>query len=237
MSDIYVVLVRPIVSGNVGAVARVMANFGFQKLILIDPKCSIDEEARNRAKHAQKILDNVKIEKTLKKALSGFSVAAATTGVLGSDYNIPRTPLLAEAAAKKLSGKKGKIALVFGPEDSGLSNEELELCDFTITIPTSRAYPVMNLSHSVGVLLYEFSKNANSKIVADEFPLVSGKEKEALEKAMNSVIEGVSYRTPFEKRTQKLVWKRVLGKAAPTRREAFAMIGLLKKVAEKEKKK
>jgi len=232
--DITVVLVRPSTPGNIGAIARSMANFGFYNLILIDPKCVIDEEARNRAKHAQKILDNIKIEKTLKKALSSFSVSIATTGIVGTDYNIPRVPMLVETVCEKIVNSKGKIALIFGPEDTGLSNEELELCNYTATIPTSKQYSVMNLSHAVTIFLYELSKKANSQFITKDYPMVTGKEKDALENAMTSVINSVTYRTPFEMRTQQLVWKRVLGKAMITRREAFAMIGLLKKLANKQ---
>jgi TrmH family RNA methyltransferase len=236
MNNISVVLVRPGISGNVGAVARAMANFGFSKLVIVDPKCSIDDEARNRAKHAQSVLKNSKIEHSLEKALSNFSIVVATTGILGSDFNILRSPLLVEDAAKKIMSVKGneKIAVIFGPEDAGLSKEELELCDYTATIPASKSYPVMNLSHAVSVFLYELSKNENSQIIKKEFPLVDKREKEELEKVMISAIESVKYRTPFEKKTQLLVWKRILGKSMPTRREAFAMIGLLKKLSNKK---
>jgi len=235
--NISVVLVRPAIPGNIGAVARTMANFGFANLLIVDSKCKIDEEARNRAKHAQKILDNIIFEKSLKSVLSRFGTSVATTGVLGSDYNIVRAPLLIEDASKKIRSIKGKVALVFGAEDTGLSNEELQLCDFTATIPSSKSYPVLNLSHAVSVFLYELSKKNNSVPMRNAFPLVEGGEKKALEDAMNSAIESVKYRTVFEKRTQKLVWKRILGKATPTKREAFAMIGLLKKLAQKEEKK
>ncbi len=238
-----VILVRPSIPGNIGAVARSMANFGFDKLVLVSPLCKIDEEARNRAKHAQKILDNTLIVKSLKEVTSTHGTCIATTGVLGTDYNIPRSPQLIEDVAKKIARiKKGDVAIIFGPEDSGLSNDELELCDFTATIPTSKSYPVMNLSHAVTLFLYEISKadasgKSDSSRIKENYPLIVGREKEELEKIMARAIASVEYRTEFEKRTQKLVWKRVLGKAMPTRREAFAMIGFLKKLAEKKDQK
>jgi tRNA/rRNA methyltransferase len=238
--NISIVLVRPGNPGNIGAVARAMANFGFDKLILVSPKCKIDEEAHNRAKHAQKILSDAKIVKNFKDVMLSHGICVATTGVLGTDYNIPRSPLLIEAAARKITRiKKGNVAIVFGPEDTGLSNEELEACDFTATIPTSKAYSVMNLSHSVALFLYELSKAKGSNVlqIKKNYPLIEGREKEELEKTMARAISSVKYRTVFEKRTQILVWKRVIGKAMPTRREAFAMIGFLKKVADKNNSK
>lgn len=232
--NIAVILVRPAIPGNIGAVARAMANFGFSRLIIVDSKCKIDEEARKRAKHAQKILDDAVFEKTLKKAISEFGISVGTTGVLGSDYNIARSPVVVESAAEKVKSVNGSVALVFGAEDAGLSNEELQMCDFTSTIPSSKNYPVLNLSHAVSIFLYEISKKENSENLKKGFPLAEGGEKKALENAMNSAIESVKYRTVFEKRTQKLVWKKILGKATPTKREAFAMIGLLKKLSGRE---
>ncbi len=235
MNNISVILVRPVIPGNIGAVARAMANFGFSSLILVDPKCEINEEVRNRAKHAQNIINKLRIETSLKSALSTFSIAVATTGVTGSDFNIPRAPLLVEEAASKINEAKDRkrIALVFGPEDTGLSKEELEECDYTANIPTCKAYPVMNLSHAASIFLYEISKKRNSDEITKRFPLVDKREKEELEKSMISAIESVKYRTVFEKRTQFLVWKRILGKSMPTKREAFAMIGFLKKISKR----
>ena len=235
-SNLSVVLVRPSISGNIGAIARSMANFGTFNLILVDPKCVIDDEARNRAKHAQIILNSALRVNSLQDILKTHGSLIATTGILGSDYNISRIPLMPEELAIKLSSINGKIALVFGPEDTGLSNDELELCDMTVNIPTNNNYPVMNLSHAVTIILYEISKNTNSAQITKKYPLVTGKEKEILDTELNLVINSVNYRTPFEKRTQLLVWRRIIGKSTPTRREAFAMIGLLKKLSKKKKK-
>ena len=111
---ISVVLIEPETSGNLGAIARIMANFDFKELILINPKCKIDEDARNRAKHAQTILDKAKIKEF--DYLKKFDYKIATTAKLGTDYNIPRCPLSPEEFANKVCSldKKTKLALIIG---------------------------------------------------------------------------------------------------------------------------
>src|SRR3989338_3888433 len=106
---IKVALLRPEHPGNIGSIARVMKNFGYHQLLLIDPQCNhLNIEARNLAKHAQDILENVKILHSLHE-LDGIIVG--TTAQVGTDYNLPRTPLL----PKELQEYSGLI-LLFGPE-------------------------------------------------------------------------------------------------------------------------
>ena len=151
-----IILLEPETAGNVGAVARVMKNFGFQNLVLANPKCDYkSQEARDRAKHANDILKQTKIIK--KNELRKYYTLIGTTAQLGTDYNIPRSPLTPEQLSKIIHDKKN-VGVLFGREGSGLSNKEIELCDFVVTIPTSKKYPTMNLSHSVAVICYELSR-------------------------------------------------------------------------------
>ena len=101
---ISVVLVKPSHPGNIGAVARAMKNFGLKNLVLIDPKCKIDEEAKKRAKHANDILKKTKVIKF--EDLKKFHTVIATTAKLGSDYNIPRSPLHPDQLADKIKNIK-----------------------------------------------------------------------------------------------------------------------------------
>ena len=89
---IYVILLEPVTAGNVGAVARSMANFGFTKLVLINPHCDhLGMEARNRAKHAQKVLDEAEVVDFF--VVDDYDYLVATTAKLGTDYNISRSPM------------------------------------------------------------------------------------------------------------------------------------------------
>lgn len=231
MNKISVVLVETANSGNLGAVARVMANFGLSELVLVKPKCSIDEEARKRAKHAQGVLKGIKVVNDFNVLKKKFDLIIGTTGKIGTDYNVVRSPVLSYELAEFISGKKGKIALVFGSEEKGLSNEHLSLCDFVVHIPSSKKYSVLNISHSVGIILYELSKSIND--VRSNHVLASFKEKEVILELLDEIIGGLKFRAPSEKVTQKKVWRRIVGKSMITKRESFALIGLLKKIRKK----
>ncbi len=218
---ISIILVEPEHPGNVGAVARVMKNFGFNDLILVNPKCDpCCEEARNRAKWANVVL---KKAKTRKKMPKDFDYLIGTTARLGTDYNIPRSPLTPEQLVEKISNRK--TGILFGPESTGLRNEEIELCDFTVTIPTKKAYSSLNLSHSVAIILYKLSR-----IKLKNFPAATGKEKKILLDYIEKSIEKMDFSTKEKKETQRTVWKKVIGKAMLTKREAFALMGFFRKI-------
>lgn len=229
MKDITIVLVGTKNSGNLGAVARAMANFGFSKLILVNPEVEADDEARNRAKHAQKILDGIKIM-SFEDVIKKHSVSIATTGIMCSDYNIMRSPVSFEEAAKRINSIKGKTAIIFGREDDGLYNHEIEKADFAITIPSNEKYPVLNLSHAVAVVLYELSKKKNLESFEKLHSQANERDKHELMKLVNDLIKQEKFRTENEKATQQKVWKRMIGKGLLTRREAFSLMGFLKKL-------
>lgn len=223
---ISIVLVQPSTGGNLGAVARVMANFELKNLFLIKPKCKKDSsEAEKRAMHGLSVLKKAKIIEW--NYLKKFDYLIATTSKLGTDYNIPRSPISPEQLAKKIN-TKNKIAILFGPEDKGLTNEQIQKCDFTVTIPTSRSYPVLNLSHSVAIILYELFKNKPN--VSSHIIFASKKEKQQLMKLVNQNLNKMHFATESKKQTQKTVWKKMIGKSFLTKRESYALMGFLKKL-------
>jgi tRNA/rRNA methyltransferase len=232
MANISVVLVEPENPGNLGAIARVMKNFGFSNLVLVNPKCSIkSSECIARAKHAQDILRKAKIAKKIPK----FDYIVATTSQLGTDYNIPRCPVTLEQLAGKLSHVKDKkIAILFGREGTGLSNEEILASDFVITIPTSKVYPTMNLSHSIAVVLYELHKKIGEDKIGEHITPIGEPEKKQIAKMFNKAINKMNFMTKENKETQRIVWKRIIGKSFMTRRESYAVMGFLRKIIGKK---
>lgn len=222
---ITIVLIEPENEGNVGAVARVMSNFDFKDLLLISPKCNhLGSEAMSRAKHAAEILKNAKVKDY--SELERFDYIIGTTAITGTDYNIPRSPLTPEQLAEKANVKK-KIAILFGREGLGLTNKEILDCDFVVKIPASRKYKTLNLSHAVSIILYELFKRKEEPI---KIEFASKKEKEVLLKKIGIILNRMEFPTKDKKETQKKVWKRIIGKAMLTKREAFALIGFFKKV-------
>ena len=150
-------LVEPQHPGNVGAVARVMANFGCDELLLVGG-CEIDDDAMARAKAGQPLLESARRIASLKEALVETPVSVATSGIVPKgDSRWQRAPHPVQELAGLLEGREP--ALVFGRENHGLDRGELALCDLTIQVPTSPEHPVLNLSHAVGIVLYELFRN------------------------------------------------------------------------------
>ncbi|MBJ24200.1 MAG: rRNA methyltransferase [Euryarchaeota archaeon] len=157
--ELKVILVRPSIEGNLGAIARSMLNFGFNELHLVTPELTIGEEARKRAKHAKTVLENVRIHESFKECINDCSLVIGTSGKREFGEKIITRHFLTPAEiSERVYPNNGKIAIVFGPEGKGLSQEELINCDLLTSIPTWEGYPIMNLSHSVSVILYELYK-------------------------------------------------------------------------------
>ncbi len=235
---INVVLVRPETPGNIGFIARSMANFDLTNLILVEPLCNhLDEDALKKSMHAKNILKKAKIMKLdyfFKKSKKEFDIIIGTTSVMGTDYNITRTPLLPEHVVKKITKNLNrKIAFVFGNEGNGLTNKELSVCDFILTIPSSRKYPALNISHASAIVFYEIYKIIGKEKINSHILPASRKEREVILKKMNDLIEKIHFATKEKKETQRKVWKKVFEQSMISKREAYAVMGLLRKIDNK----
>ncbi|HIJ02061.1 TPA: TrmJ/YjtD family RNA methyltransferase [Candidatus Woesearchaeota archaeon] len=228
------ILIAPENPGNSGAVLRSMKNFEFASLMLIDPKFDLNnEEFRNRAKWANDLVKKVKVRKyDLKKLRKDFDYLIATTAKLGRDYNISRSPISPEQLAEKLSDldKKSKLGIIIGRESTGLNNEEISICDFTVTIPTSKDYGTMNISHAATIIMYELFKQQNKENITSHIIPITEKEKEHLYKILEESMKKMNFTTEEKKNTQRTLWKKIIGKSFLSKREAFALMGFLKKI-------
>jgi len=159
--DLDIVLVGINHPGNLGAICRTMLNHGFEKLSMVNPNCSPDdEEARKRAKHSGRILDTARIYRSLDDAVSESSLVIGTSGKreVGSKV-LKRHFVLPWELAEMLRDFDGKVSLIFGEEGKGLSTTELDSCDFLLTLPTWEGYPIANLSQAVGHCVYELHRD------------------------------------------------------------------------------
>ena len=159
--DLDIVLVGINHPGNLGAICRTMLNHGFEKLSMVNPNCSPeDEEARKRAKHSGRILDTARIYSSLDDAVSESSLVIGTSGKreVGSKV-LKRHFVLPWELAEMLRDFDGKVSLIFGEEGKGLSTTELDRCDFLLTLPTWEGYPIANLSQAVGHCVYELHRD------------------------------------------------------------------------------
>jgi len=221
-----IVLVEPEYELNVGAVARAMKNFGFSELVLVRPKCNhLGFDAIKYSKHAREVLENAKVAKTLASATRGCKFTVGTTGILYRHWHETfRTPISLKGLANKIKGQQeGEFALVFGNEGIGLSERDISACDFLITIPTNKEYPILNLSHAVAIVLYELSGYALLG-----FTPAGEKEKEALVRTFSLIVGHYSSELRNAKKV-KVAFRRMVGKSMLTDKECAAILGVLRR--------
>lgn len=157
---LHVVLVGTQHPGNLGAVCRSLLNHGFDSLRLVQPQCHPDDvEARNRAKHAGRVLDACQIYSTFEEAISDCSLVVGTSGKREiGDKTQKRHFMYPWEFVDRVSATQQSVALIFGEEGMGLSTEDLLRCDYLVTLPTWEGYPITNLSHAVHTLTYELHR-------------------------------------------------------------------------------
>jgi len=212
-------------SANVGAAARAMKNFGLGELYLAAPRCRIDERARALAAHAGDVLDRAVITASTAEALTGCTYAVGTTARgRASDGNIVLDPREGLARLPPTGG-----ALVFGPEDAGLSNQDLDLCQAFITIPTGE-YASVNLAQSVNILCYEWLRlhpeGSGPAPSAGGTPPAPREQLEAMYAHMIDVMLHVGYTDPNRQGGVEHLFRRLLDRAEPTSHEVAALRGL-----------
>jgi len=156
MDYIRVVLIQPTHPGNIGATARAMGNMGASNLVLVDPADFPSPVATARAAGADSILQNAKVVKTLDQALDGCTLVVGSTARSRSIQWPEKTPV--EASQSIAGGGHEHVALLFGRESSGMTNLELERCQFLIRIPVEENFSSLNLASAVMVILYEARK-------------------------------------------------------------------------------
>lgn len=225
---IYTVFVEPKTPGNIGFLARTMKNFGLKKLTLINP-CKLENSAYYQASHARDVVQDAKIYDTISEFIeeNEITTIVGTTGTAGGSYNIPRIPITPEELGKTMH-IKGNIAILFGREGEGLSNEELELCDILVTIPTSDEYPIMNISHAAAIIFYEIFKNQKEYPIND-MEIASFDDKTIITELCNEIISKLDY--PDHKRKNvEIITKRIIGRAFIAGRESKMLRGTLKRI-------
>ncbi len=159
MSDGFrIVLVSPRNPLNIGAVARAMSNFGFRDLRLVTPYDVAFREAKS-AVRSHYILEGAQVHDSLDAAISGCGLVVGTTSVGHRDLHIPLYRL--QTAGEIIQQRSGlpPVALLFGSEKFGLSNEDLSFCHWALRIPTREEHGSMNLGQAVAICLYELRRD------------------------------------------------------------------------------
>lgn len=221
------VLVEPEEPGNVGASARAMKNMGFRNLVLVNPP-PLDEEARWFAHLALDVLDAAKAFPTLMEALAGMHVVVGATRRRGKQRGVflPFEEGMQRAFA--LAGRN-RVAVLFGREKKGLSNEETGRCDYLVSMPADREQPSLNLSHAVMVAAYELSRAGGAGAREKGPALVTRGELEVLYGRISALAGRLGFPSRGDRDIGKktlLHLRRFIGRAGLTRAELHMLHGL-----------
>lgn len=230
-----VVVVEPQTPGNVGTIARAMKNFGLSDLALIDPPPLPEGgEAYGFAGHAREdVLPNAR-EVTFDEVVEKYHTVGCTA-ITGEDARRHvRFPFRTPAQLREsLATVSTDTALVFGREGTGLNNEELRRLDEVCSIPANPEYPVLNLGQAATVLLYELRELFldDTQLPGVERERASEPDVERVHKQFDAFLEGAGYEGERLDRT-RVLFRRILGRAHPTEREAHTLVGVFRRAAD-----
>jgi len=227
-----VVLVEPQGALNIGSICRVMMNFGFADLRLVNPRADhLSKQARDMAVNARDLLRKAGMFGTLADALADCSLCLGTTRRFGKyrqDFLEPHeiAPLLAR------HGSTVQTALVFGREDSGLTTAELDLCQFFVTIATDPALPSLNLAQAVTICLYELSRGCPIQQTgpSGETEPADSRTLESMFQHMRRTLSEAEYLDPQNPDHILRTFRRIFGRAGLDQREVRIIQGLWSRI-------
>lgn len=233
LAKIRIILVEPAGPLNIGSVARVMKNMGLSQLILVNPHCDpLGEEARKMAIHAADILEMAQIVTSIPDALQGCQRAIATTArTRSSDIPLehPRTSLPWLLAAPS--------ALIFGPEDRGLNNEELNYAQRFVRIPSTEAYPSLNLAQAVAVCCYELAQSVPVEKKSEDVVAEAGSSNpaqldilEGYYQHLESVLLKIGYLYPHTAASRMEKFRRLYHRAQLDESDVAMLRGILRQI-------
>jgi len=230
-----VAVVEPETPGNVGTIARAMKNFGFRDLKLIDaPELDPDGEAYGFAGQARKDVLPDHDRPTFDELVEQYHTVGFTAITNEDATKHVRYPYATPAElADELAETTADVALVFGREGDGLTNDELARIDRVCSIPASESYPALNLGQAATVALYELRELAleETQLPDRESNRATEQETDRMADRFESLLDAVGHPTEKRAKTMRL-FRRLLGRAHPTDREAVTLTGVFRRAAE-----
>jgi TrmH family RNA methyltransferase len=234
-SNINIVLVKTSHPGNIGSTARAMKTMGLKNLTLVQPKNFPSDIAQAQAVGCVDILNNANITTVLKDALSSSKLAIGFSA-RSRKSNIPSLSMN-ELMELLNEYHKENVSIVFGNEQSGLSNEELQLCNYLVSIPTDSAYTSLNLASSVQIFSYEYFKSCDAKPISKKLPdLASHSSKLILIEKFLSIMYDLDIITEKNKKSLVQNIHIIFNKTNFTENEVNLYLGILTKIGKALKK-
>lgn len=232
LRNLSIILVRTKTPGNIGAVARCMMNTGLSRLILVRPPHERGSDARTFAAGAEMVLENAEVYPTLRDAVSGHGLVIGTSRHSTKERKSIMTPREVAASVIPLLAKN-RVALVFGREVNGLEREEIALCHELAWIPSSDAFPSLNLSHAVMVLAYELYIAHSGRRETAATELAPAEEIENFYRHLQSVLTEIGFLGDANRDRMMFTLRRLFGRARMDRRDVNILRGVLTRMAVK----
>lgn len=235
LDSVRIVMVNTTHSGNIGAAARAMKNMGLRHLALVDPIASIDEEAIQRSSRAEDILHHCTIHPTLEDAIAGCGLVVGTSA---RSRSIPwplMTPRQCCERAAQAAAADNQIAIVFGRESRGLTNEELHLCHAHVHIPTDPDFSSLNVAQAIQVMAYELrlamveaDKETEQTWGVDwDYPMATHEQLNGMLQHMEETMVEIGFLDPDTPKQLMARVRRLYQRAAPDRMEVNIMRGMM----------
>jgi len=160
LSNIFFILVRPQIAENIGSVARAIKNFNIKNLRIVNPRCEWpNQKAVATSVGAKDVLKTARIYNTLEKSIGDLDIIFASTSRI---RKVNKKVIPVQDFKKKIK-RNNKIGILFGPESSGLSNDEISFADYLVKIPTNKKFSSLNLSHSAIIFAFEIFQHFLNK--------------------------------------------------------------------------
>lgn len=236
LDAIRIVMVNTTDTGNIGSVARAMKNMGLMHLYLVEPKHRPDEKAFRRAGSALDVMDNITITQTLEEAVAGCGLVIGTSA---RERKIPWPLFDARESAQKavVEARQHPVAIVFGREDRGLTNEELQKCHWHLSIPTGSEYSSLNVAAAVQVVAYELYMAASQfegfEQAAPEAPLADMPAMELFYQHLEQVLIKTGYLDPAVPKQTLPRLRKLFTRARPDALELNMLRGILRAIENK----
>jgi tRNA/rRNA methyltransferase/tRNA (cytidine32/uridine32-2'-O)-methyltransferase len=235
LDNISIIMVETSHPGNVGAAARAMMNMGLASLRLVNPQCQLDADAYARASGANQVLDAARSFPSLTDALADCALVVGTSA---RSRSLEWPALSPHGLALKLAGQPddSRAAVVFGREDSGLTNAELQHCHYSVTIPTNPGFSSLNVASAIQVISYEIYNQLQAGQARPAVRLsradsaASGEQLEGFFDHLEQVLSSTGFIQQTNPRQMMKRLRRLFQRAEPTQNEVNILRGILSSV-------
>jgi len=229
LSNLRIILVHPRGSGNIGSVARAMKNVDAGELAIVGKGRTRSFWARAMAVHGREILADAKSYETLREAIADSTLVVGTTCRAGLYRSHSQTPKEVAPTVVAALGK-GKVALIFGPEDHGLSNKDLEHCQLLVTIPTHPDYPSLNVAQAAVICLYEFYVAALTPANDSMVKRADAEQVERLFDIMRNSLLKIGFLDSENPEHMLLAFRRIFGRAGLEEKDVRILTGMFRQI-------